>query len=157
MNNPYGKLCAILAAADFSEKELHFILKKIKNENSSQLIIDVQNIARAINKENYRFGSFYDSPTFLPKQKNENSIADKIVEILVFEAGLSRGTAASLLQVELQKKYPSYLFPSLGKMAFAEWINKVAKQASPSELLHFAHAIKNRFIGNDKTDWSLKE
>lgn len=157
MNGAYDKLCALLAAAEFSEKEINLISEIIKHEEVSKLIFDVNNVARVIGRKKNHVNYSRNSDSFFQKKKTKNTIADKVVEILIFEAGLSRVMAAHLLMEELQKQHPNYSFPSMGKMGFAEWIDRIAKKISASELIHLVYSVKNRFVGSDKIDWSLKD
>ena len=154
MSNIYRRICYLLASANFKEKELADFAAQIKEVGLAEFVDDVMKrrsiIARDdrdVPKEGGHIGSW--------DRAADDSVADKVIQLLVHEAGMTRSQASEELRVEIRNK-KLLTPPPLGRRGFRDWLEQLLRALPPSEILHLSTRIRNRRVHQADTDWSLK-
>lgn len=82
------------------------------------------------------------------------------VEILLRdEAGLKANQAASELLNSLKREQP-HLAETLkppNKESFEKWLHRLLQVVEPSQLLHHATLVRNRYVNDPGQDWPLRD
>lgn len=155
MSESYTRICFLLAAAGYRESELAEFARAVLGAGPARFIDDVAEKHMLIQQEMNR-GSKGDVATMqkVPRHR-DNSLAEKVTQLLVFEAKMTKLEASEALRFELMKhglKAP----PSLGKRSFSDWLDQLARMLPQSEILHLSTRIRNQYVHQGDTDWSLK-
>lgn len=148
----YRKICALLAASAFTEREIKEFAYTLEERNVARFIIDILYQRKQIQDSNFDFdlNNPYSHSTF------EDEVNEKIERLLLIEAGLTKMQAIEKLSNELHKKHDKLILPRDTKKGFSAWITKVSEIVSPSELLHLATYLRNSFVNEPPKDWRLK-
>ncbi|MCK9638143.1 MAG: hypothetical protein M0R41_17875 [Methylobacter tundripaludum] len=155
MKDSYKRLCFLIASAGFREEELSDFVAALKESAPSEFANDVSSARRIIlasSRKSHGDAVAKDRKVGSPAE----TLEEKVVQLLVIDAGLSRGAAADALLNSIRNKYPDIFLPNFGKMGFGEWIRKIAQRLSPSEILHFASIIRDQHVHDINNDWRLK-
>lgn len=86
-------------------------------------------------------------------------VALEVLRLLLHESGLSADQAAKLLTDSIRRTHSetTKLPPFRGKEGFAQWLKKLNKSVSASELLHHATRIRNDAVHSiSSSDWPLR-
>ena len=75
------------------------------------------------------------------------------------EAGLKVRQAALELLSSLKRERPSMAgtMKPPNKESFCKWLKKLLRQIEPSELLHHATLVRNRYVHDTEQDWPLRK
>lgn len=155
MSESYIRICFLLAAAGYRESELAEFARAVVSAGSARFVDDVAE-RQAFIQQNKNRGSKGDvATTKRVPRRLDDSLAEKVTQLLVLEARKSKLEASEALRLELMKqgvKAP----PSLGKRSFSDWLDQLARVIPHSEILHLSTRIRNQFVHQSDTDWSLK-
>lgn len=156
MSESYIRICFLLAAAGYRENELAEFARAVVSAGSARFVDDVAE-RQAFIQQNKNRGSKGDvATTKRVPRRLDDSLAEKVTQLLVLEARMSKLEASEALRFELIKqgvKAP----PSLGKLSFSDWLDQLARVIPHSEILHLSTRIRNQFVHQSDTDWSLKQ
>jgi hypothetical protein len=156
MRRSYQKICALLAAADFDEREIWEFVEAVHKAGPSEVARYVIHIRHMLMSEMKNGGSDWyirkRPSNFEPSSETE----EKIAHLLLEDAGLPKYVAITRLTQELKKRHPSEPIPSESRKGFTSWIRKLLAITSESELLHVATRIRNEFVHERPSDWHLK-
>ena len=90
--------------------------------------------------------------------KQGAEIADKVEDLLLGDARLTKSQAIELMTRELGEYAPTASpLPYSGKMSFRAWIERLQVSTPPSVLLHIANKIRNELVHLPKSDWPLRK
>jgi hypothetical protein len=156
MSNTYARFCGLLAAGNFSDKELQDLLRQIGTLSPKIVIDDVYSLSKSFHRLEGDLGRRNVPPKkYYPE--TDDGVSSRILDLLVHDSGLSRMQAATLIFNAAKAKFPERNFPSPAKTGFEAWLNKLEKFLPQSELLHLAHLLKESVDGKTKIDWTLKD
>ncbi len=162
MRLSHEKICALLAASNFKEQDIFEFVSYLKNNQIYDSIDLIMDIRRSITNSVKSYGFTPDYP-----HSNENlrsyrdleelsETENKIVHLLLEDAGISKNLAIELITDELKDRYGIDIIPHESRKGFTNWIRRLLKIVSESELLHIATKIRNNFVHNNPSDWKLK-
>lgn len=154
MNRAFNRVCLLLAAAGFSEREVREFANCLIEDGPGTLLHQftyVRDMLRGIHLEQLETTLEHTAVT----QTSAGTLS-KVERLLLDEAGLSKGAAVDLLMIEFRKRYPTKRLPSESRKGFAAWIEKLSVVIPESELLHVATQIRNSFVHQTPSDWRLK-
>lgn len=154
------RFCLLLASSDFSEKQLWDLLHWLRTERPQVLLEAVTYLRTLARRELGGFLRNRDS-TFesSPARLTQEDFALKVERLLKLEARLSNRVAAEMLidAIGPTKSRASRIRPPAQKESFRRWLEKLAHDVSPSELLHHATMIRNRVVHEPGGDWPLRK
>lgn len=163
MSRSYQKICALLAASNFNENEIFEFISNSQINGPYDAIRHIMDMRHLITNglKNNDFGAV-DRGSMrnyeLPYDFEEASETErKIVHLLLEDAGLPKIIAISLITQELEKKYGNIIIPHENRKGFANWVRRLLKFISESELLHIATKIRNEYVHDIPSDWRLSK
>jgi len=155
MSKVYQKVCNLLAAGNFSDREIFDFVSMLQSSNPHEVVDYVSSIRRLLSSEIYGYekaASFWEPPNnFSFSSEAEN----KIEHLLLEEAGLPKTLAIALLTQEIQKRF-SLQVPNESRKGFSNWVKRLLTILPESELLHIATLIRNQYVHESNYDWRLK-
>lgn len=83
--------------------------------------------------------------------------------MLIDEAGLTKRHAMELIRNSIEGRSDisgqsaDSKLPEFGRLSFVDWIDRVSRTVSQSELLHVATKLRNELVHTGTTDWPLKK
>ena len=88
-----------------------------------------------------------------------NDVPMRVELLLRNEAGLKVSQAALELLSSLERERGGMAgtMKPPNRESFYSWLNKLLRQIGPSELLHHATLVRNRYVHNTGQDWPLRE
>lgn len=149
MNILLRQFCTLLAAANFDRKQIQELLHELSTSNQKQILAEVETVRRG-------FGSKSADRIFETAPLFENTTEQKILFLLMKEAGLTKNQAYDLLRQHLASSFPNRQIPTVSpKAGFSAWISKLAKEFTESELLHAVTRLRNEKVHGlaSKDDW----
>lgn len=156
MRMSYQRICALLAAADIDEREIWEFATAVSEVGPPEVARRVRDIRNMLmgDMRSYETDSQVRKSASNPGLPSET--AEKIAQLLLFEAGLSKLSAITLLTQKLQTLYPSKSIPQESRKGFTNWIQKLSTIVSEAELLHLATRVRNEFVHDRPADWHLR-
>lgn len=155
MSDSYSRICFLLASAGFREKELADFALTVKEAGISIFVEDVYS-KRTLILSDGRTSKGEGDYRQLRFRPQDDTLETKVTQLLVHEAKMTKFEASEALRMELEEKGTLLELPSLGKRGFGEWLRVLARLVPPSEILHLCTRIRNRYVHQSDTDWSLK-
>ncbi|QJR28280.1 hypothetical protein [Limnobacter profundi] len=155
MSESYTRICFLLAAAGYRESELSQFARAVVSAGSAKFVDDVAEMQKVIQQEKSRGLKGDVANTERLSRRLDDSLAERVTQLLIFEARMTKLEASEALRFEFMKrgiKAP----PSLGKRSFSDWLSQLARVVPQSEILHLSTRIRNQFVHQSDTDWSLK-
>jgi hypothetical protein len=151
MRHAYQRLAALIAASGLRESEIHEFVTLLRRMGPKRFVHDIVRIRRALR----------DLPMMLefvePVYRGmSGTTLDKVSQLLLDEAGLSRAEAVRRLTQAIMEKYPNATVPPESRKGFASWLERLAEGISQSDLLHLATQIRNSLVHRATPDWRLK-
>lgn len=154
MNDNYSKFCILLASAKYTGNDAYDIAQELKEIGPNQFAEDIDKARKIISHFAKRERDFVGF-----RQEIENPFAEaekKITHLLVEESKLPKNVSAELLEHEIRLRYPDLILPTLGRKGFRDWLMHIFQRVPPSEILHLAITIRNRYVKESEGDWRLK-
>ncbi|AHF86657.1 hypothetical protein RLEG3_13775 [Rhizobium leguminosarum bv. trifolii WSM1689] len=151
MTNSVGRILLLLASSNTSREDLRTFSRWLHNEHPDELARRVQGIRSYADRD----AAGPEKP--VASQPQTSKLRDEVEELLVAKAGLRRVEAAALLRemmVQDGRIEPSFLPWNSG--SFGQWLNKLAKASSQSDVLHFASRISRDRSSSNTSAWPLK-
>ena len=154
MRDSYKRLCFLIASANFREEELLDFAATLKELSPSEFANEVSSARRTISASP---GKDYADASEKDRKVNSSTgiLEEKVIQLLVINARLSKSAAATALLNAIKNKYPEISLPNFRNTGFGEWIRKIARHISTSEILHFATTIRNQHVHDKNNDWIL--
>lgn len=164
MQEAVTKFLLLLSGSGMSHKEIREIAAKLRYFSPTELADAVRFIRRnALDPLDEVVTSILSGTGPVPgKKKMDRSGSDvplRVVTLLKFEAGLTVKEAALELLNSLEQRRPgiSETIKPPNKESFYGWLQRLSKRIEPSELLHHASRIRNRYVHQVEQDWPLLE
>ncbi|WP_159816593.1 hypothetical protein [Cyanobium sp. Copco_Reservoir_LC18] len=154
MNDAYVRICRLLAASGYREKELIEFIEQATFEGSKFFLSTIRELRKHENNES-AYHVFIDRPSHASKTPSSDT-AIKIERLLVDEARMPRAAAISALSEEVKRHFPSRHIPSESRKGFVNWIRRLSEVVPEKDLLYLATAIRNRVVQDAPSDWRLK-
>lgn len=154
MRNSYKKICALIAASGFKEREIVDFVETLHRTGPYEFIDTILRTKNLI-EETVEYGLGGDlkhSNSF----ENSYDTANKITRLLIQEAKLPKTAAIQLLTTALLNRYPNQIIPNESRKGFENWIRKLIDITSESELLHIATKIRNDYVHESPSAWRLR-
>lgn len=154
MNHAYLKICRLLAASGFREREIDDFLNQLLLSGRDEVlstILDLRRMDLSLPVDR-ALGD-------IPADRLLSSASDaamKIERLLLHEAGMPRAAAIEIMTQELHQRFPMQEIPSESRKGFTNWINRLSRQIPEKDLLFIATAIRNRVVHDAPIDWRLK-
>lgn len=164
MQHTTKKFLLLLAGSGLSRKEINQIVEELQNLPPDLLADSIQSlrhnapdilddVADSILVGEHR-------PYSAKRSHRTGSDVPMRVECLLRdEAGLKVSQAAAELLRSLEQKRTNLAVAVKppNKESFYNWLQKLLRQIEPSELLHHATLVRNRYVHNTGQDWPLRE
>ena len=151
MKNSPARILLLLASSDVGRDELRAFSRWVLDEHPDELGRRVQEIRAHAEK-----GSSASSRPVSVSKQNDH-LREEVEQLLVSKIGMKRVEVASLLREKMIQEgrlNPSFLPWNSG--SFGQWLNKLAKTTSPSDVLHFASRISRDLGTSCASAWPLK-
>jgi len=161
MKNPdINDLLIILVSAGWAKRDIVSVLMQVSKLSSFDLEDELSEISYRLGevRRYSRIKESHSRPLFSPSAKKiaSDDYSDlylKVRDMLVLELGLSNEQIVSLLSEKLGGD--AYL-PPLSKKSLANWLERLSVYYSPSEILHAAAVIRERFNKGRPLDWGVR-
>ena len=151
----------LLAGSGLSQKEIFELVAEMRDLPPRELadaIIHLRRNALDPLKDTDTMLGGSRKPHGLRRPHRPTSDVRRRVEVLLREeAGLTVDRAASELLASLKRERPG-VFDTVkapNKQSLYDWLRRVSSNVEPSELLHHATLIRNKYVHNTDTDWPL--
>ena len=161
MQRSLEKLFMLLAASDFSDRELKSALREL-HEYPSDVIVNF--VAECRREMLCRVREHPMSPDMYRRSgsrsfRGESEPVRRVEQLLREEAHLTVSLAVEKLlrSLRLEERADVSDLKPPNRESFRNWLLKVLKRVEPSVLLHHATKIRNRHVHGQDTDWPLKE
>lgn len=151
MSDAFDRLVLLLAAANLTRREIVEIHDALRRRPAEELVWRVSELRQAFLK-----GS---GPRNAERRSNRNdsswTVGERVARLLKEEASLSSGVARSILAEALvnDRLISEEAIPSVSKKSFHDWVDRLAQNVPPRELLRIATEIRNGVVGDDSADW----
>jgi hypothetical protein len=154
MKDTYVRICRLLAASGYREKELLEFIEQAMVAGPDSFLATVGELRR-LEIEHSTLRILFDRPTetFAPPPSDA---ARKIERLLINDARMPRAVAIDALTEEVRRNFPSTYIPSESRKGFSNWIRRLAEVVPEKDLLFLATAIRNRVVHDAPGDWRLK-
>ncbi|WP_216916605.1 MULTISPECIES: hypothetical protein [unclassified Synechococcus] len=154
MNDAYVRICRLLAASGYREKELFEFIEKAAFEGPKFFLSTIRELRELENNQSV-FHVFVDTPSHEYKSPPSEA-AIKIERLLIDEARMPRTVAINALSEEVKRHFPSRHIPPESRKGFVNWIRRLSEVVPEKDLLFLATAIRNRVVQDAPSDWRLK-
>ena len=161
MHRVIDRLVLLLAAAGLSHRELRQLAAELQDLKPSDLADAVVSLRHdALNRvafEESRITGKRTTPALRKRHRAGPAIDGRITLLLREEAGLTVKEAAEELLASLRRERPE-TFQAVkppNKEGFHRWLARLLQKVEPSELLHHATLVRNKYVGDGETDWPL--
>lgn len=154
MNRIFDRICLLLAAAGYSEREMHEFVNVLMQMGPGAFARHVANARHMLSDMHLEQLEAASERVFIGH--TATGTLSKVERLLLDEANLPKMVAIELLTKELRRRYPNTSFPSESRKGFAAWIERLSAIIPDSELLHVATQIRNNYVHQAPSDWRLK-
>ena len=153
MKRAYLKLCRLIAASGFRDRENVEFAEYVTERSPGDLITDILELRELmvdVSRER-----IFEAPSIgfdiLP-----NGMDEKVERLLIHDAGLPKIIAVEELTRMLNERFPGIKVPPESKKGFRLWIQKLCSLVPEKELLHLASSLRNRVLHEAPSDWRLR-
>ncbi|MDZ4303628.1 MAG: hypothetical protein U1C13_18510 [Pseudomonas sp.] len=163
MKNPdIEDLIIMLVSAGWSKRGIVEVIMRASTMDPYHLEEEIGEITYKIGelrkfssrKESYNnLGYRAYSKKIVPDASGSSDLYLKVKDMLVLDLGLSNDQIVSLISERLGGE--EYL-PPLSKKSLANWLDRLTAYYSPSEILHAAAVIRDRFHKGQPLDWGVR-
>jgi hypothetical protein len=163
MKNPdIQDLIIILVSAGWAKRDIVEVIMRASTMNPYNLEDEISEITYKIgelrkfssHKERYNNMAFRSySRKIVPDASSSSDLYLKVRDMLVLDLGLSNEQIVSLISERLGGE--DHL-PPLSKKSLANWLDRLTAYYSPSEILHAAAVIRERFHKGQPLDWGVR-
>ena len=154
MNHAYLKICRLLAASGFRERDLDDFVNQILLSGPDAVLSTILDLRQMdLSSSADRFLGDIPADRLL---SSASDAAMKIERLLLNEAGMPKAAAIEIMTQELRQRFPAQEIPSESRKGFSNWIHRLSQQISEKDLLFVATAIRNRVVHDAPIDWRLK-
>jgi hypothetical protein len=155
------RLCLLLASSDFSDKELREMVSVLERVSPAELARVVERLRTLAAHEISRLRKA-GSHTDLERSgalENRTGIATRVERLLRGDAGLSSSQAIKLLVDVLitGAGIPERMVRPRARETLRQWVLRISSDIPPSELLHYASALRNQLVHASPSDWPLRD
>jgi hypothetical protein len=153
MKRAYLKLCRLIAASGFREREIVEFAEYVAARRPRELVVDVLELRELMGDVSQ--DRIFEPPT-IGFDIQTNGLDEKIERLLISDAGLPRTIAIEELTKMLNERFPGIRVPPESRKGFRLWIQKLCALVPEKELLHLASSLRNRVLHEAPSDWRLK-
>lgn len=160
MSRVLGKVLLLLAGSGLSQKEIRELVAEMQDLPPGQLVdailylrrnaLDPLEVADSMLGRGRR-------PSGLRKPRLGSDVRSRVEFLLREEAGLTVNQAALELLASLKRERPG-LFEMVkppNKESLYDWLRRVLPRIEPSELLHHATLVRNKYVHDTDREWPL--
>lgn len=162
MTSSDAKVLLVLAASNLSHAEIRQFARQVTREGPSWITEQISLLRDG------QWQSSSNSFTKLPRSgfdqerlEEFRSTIDKVQELLIAQAAISKNEAVKLLTSLIIDDMPqsAHDIPSYSKIAFEIWLARLCDVVSPSVVLHHASRIRNMKIhrSGSRSSWPLSQ
>ena len=162
MRESLTKFLLLLSGSGMSHKEIRQIAAKLRYISPTELADAVRFIRRNAHDslDEVATSILSGSGRKSGNKKTIRSGSDvpaRVATLLKIEAGLTVNDAALELLKSIDQRRPSFskTIKPPNKERFHGWLQRLSKRIEPSELLHHASRIRNRYVHQVEQDWPL--
>lgn len=156
MNRIYSRICSLLAASGFSERELSEFFSVLHSVDPREVLDYVKEVRMHLENRSSRHEKDLRPRNVVTNFDGPTDAEEKIIRLLLVEAGLPKIVAIELISQELMKNYPNIPLPQEGKKGFSAWVRKVLQLVPESELLYIVTRLRNQYVHDRPYDWELR-
>ena len=164
MQNTLKRFLLLLSGSGLSSVEIRRIVETIQYVSEEQIVDAVQylrhktrnsvdEVAEAIlvgrNRSRRTEGSL----------RHGSDVPGRVVFLLRSVAGLTVRQAATELLSSMEQQCPDIVNTTKlpRKEGFYVWLQRLSKRVGPSDLLHHAVLVRNKYVHSPMQDWPLRE
>ena len=155
------KVLLLLAGSGLSHKDICELVVEIRDLPARELADAIMHVRRNALSPLKDAGSMLgESPKphgLRRPHRPASDVRSRVEFLLREEAGLTVNRAASELLTLLKRERPG-VFDAVkapNKESLYNWLLRVSSNIEPSELLHHATLIRNKYVHNTDSDWPL--
>ena len=156
-----GKALLLLAGSGLSHKEIRELVGEMQNLPPSQLADAILHLRRnaldPLEVVDAMLGGGRKSHSLRKPHRPSSDVRSRVEVLLKEEAGLTVKQAALELLASLRRERPG-AFETVGppnKESLYRWLQRVLPKIGPSELLHHATLVRNKYVRDTDSDWPL--
>lgn len=155
MSDPFERICLLLATAEIRDREIEEFLSRVQIYGVSTTRRYISSLRQFSIPHAIEMAD-YPSHRSSSRSFENDGLAEKILRLLIGDAGLTRSQAIEILNSEIDFRHPGLSIPRDSRKGFHSWISRLIEIVPESELLHIATQIRNRFVHDGESDWKLK-
>ena len=161
MHRILSKVLLLLAGSGLSHREIRDFVKEMRDLPPSQLADAVLHLRRTapdvFEMADSMVGSDRESRGLRKPRRPVSDVCSRVVGILTEEAGLTVNQAALELLTSLKRERPEVarMLKQPNKESLYKWLERVLSKIEPSELLHHAILVRNKYVHDRDRDWPL--
>lgn len=155
-----GKVLLLLAGSGLSHREIRQLVAEMQDLPPSQLADAILHLRRNALDPLDVADSMLDrgrKPHGMRKPRPGSDVPSRVEFLLKEEAGLTVNQAALELLASLKRERPD-AFETVkppNRESLYSWLGRVLAKTDPSELLHHATLIRNKYVHRTDRDWPL--
>ena len=156
-----GKVLLLLAGSGLSHGEIRELVAEMQDLPPRQLADAILHLRRhaldPLEVADSMLGSYRRPHGRKKPHRPDGDVRRRVEFLLKEEAGLTVNGAALELLASLKRERPG-VFEAVkppNKESLYSWLRKVLSNCEPSELLHHATLVRNKFVHDTDEDWPL--
>jgi hypothetical protein len=151
MSDSFDRLVLLLAAANFTRREIVEIHGALRRRPAEEIVWRVTELRQAFVKSS----GLRHAERRTSRNDSSWTVGERVARLLKDEASLSSGTAHSILMTALVNDglIREEEIPAVSKKSFHDWVDRLAQVVPPREILRIATEIRNGVVGDDSADW----
>lgn len=159
MKDNLHRLMLCLAALELSGNDQRKLIDELRSMSLEEINLQVSNLRQrkqrhSVIEDKVKLQTYKNS-----SQNRDDSVGERVVQLLKKEAGLSTARAAEELAIRLTKGglIKQNDVPLLSRKSLENWVSRVSQIVPAKEILMYATIVRNEYAHTPQRDWTLSK